>query len=69
MSEWRSIDTAPKDGTRILVWEHGERMDVAHFDEGRWRRGPWWIGFCPSHWMPLPAEPDDLTASEKEQRR
>lgn len=33
-SQWQKIDTAPKDGTRILVWFRGE-MFVAFF-------GPVW---------------------------
>ncbi len=31
MSEWKSISTAPKDGTRVLVWSK-TRAEIAHWD-------------------------------------
>jgi len=68
MDEWRSIDTAPRDGSDILVcvthnlpdgtWETIQWVD--------WRRGSdVWpvfrdridIPFAPTRWMPLPAPP------------
>jgi hypothetical protein len=62
MSEWQDISTAPKDGTRILLFANG-RVSVGGFD-------PHWSGNCwvfidpriatgtgPTHWMPLPAPP------------
>lgn len=62
-SEWRSIDSAPRDGTRFVAWcvETGQAgPDIA-----------WWrisanpalsyfatkYGWIPTHWMPLPAPP------------
>lgn len=34
MSEWRTMDTAPKDGTRVLVaFDEGEIV-IAHYDDG-----------------------------------
>jgi hypothetical protein len=70
MSDWQPIDTAPKDGTWMLL--RGEsgyigRPYLAHV--GRWMqtddRGGWWEqsedayfadsnSMQPTHWMPLP---------------
>lgn len=56
---WRPIETAPKDGTQILLL--GDRSVV----NGSWNRGsaffsPHWMGGIhePTHWMPLPAPPE-----------
>lgn len=59
-SEWRSIETAPKD-EQILVWDGCDEMFV-----GRWSSGSQWISsscvdgwtsMTPTHWMPLPDPP------------
>lgn len=69
---WQSIDTAPKDGTRILIWlvhpsarfskdPVAEGWAAAH--EAYWsdhNRGGWtWHGLCgaPTLWQHLPAPP------------
>ena len=62
---WESIDTAPKDGTRILI------ADVAYVTQGFWDRetedeggqcwredNPDWERAHPTHWMPLPDPPE-----------
>lgn len=62
MQEWRNINSAPKDGTRVhLGFRHFPNFDViAHFENGAWR-----LSGCsklhgrpePTHWMPLPKTP------------
>ena len=61
--EWRPIDTAPKNGTRILVADSDHVSLVAWGQTARrnnWRRGSengdaYWG--TPTHWMPLPGPP------------
>jgi hypothetical protein len=73
---WQLIETAPKDGTFVLVaWTHAKRYDVAaakwcfkdpdsdgwHDEDG----GAWFDDDdeeCnpPTHWMPLPEPPQSV---------
>lgn len=70
MSEWQPIETAPKDGTVILL------SDSIETTCGYWgapvsvfKRPDQWlsywpmkksaIGSLPTHWMPLPCPPAD----------
>lgn len=71
--DWLPIESAPKDGTRVLLWvEHsnakysrdpiGEGWAAAHV--AYWtdfNTGGWvWHGLCgaPTLWQPLPASPE-----------
>lgn len=71
MSEWQPIETAPKDGTRLLIYSP-ENVAVAHWEE--WEQldyGGWLILeketshgiiecsciYYATHWMPLPKPP------------
>jgi hypothetical protein len=67
MSEWRTIDSAPKDGTPILAtadareypciicWEHVGRYTSSPKMWVGHKHGPMEDGF--THWMPLPLPP------------
>jgi len=71
MNEWRPIETAPKDGAFVLVWDEG-RIYVAHFRAASLVE-KWWVpfdyhGVDPTHWMPLPESPiatEDSSADSK----
>jgi hypothetical protein len=62
MSEWQPIETAPRDGTKILVSrkpEPGFERHIVGID--MFKEGTWWLSrkcMQPSHWMPLPAPPE-----------
>lgn len=61
---WQPIETAPKDGTPVLVWDGSDAMvsywsNVTGLDgDGEWHT---WA-LCaeqPTHWMPLPQPPKE----------
>lgn len=65
---WQSIETAPKDGTRLLLFQKtsGDFENVQAvgwwvpiMDFGYWRV-PCAEGLWPTHWMPLPAPPEGV---------
>lgn len=68
--EWQPIETAPKDGTPVLLTIAGRPLEPdedAHCAVGRWSDDAWgeedwcmdagdfWSGA--THWMPLPEPP------------
>ena len=64
-SEWLPIDTAPKDGDKVLLFStvsDAEYIDIAYWDGRNWivvgsgtkADG---IGGKSTHWMPLPQPP------------
>jgi hypothetical protein len=62
MNDWQPIDTAPKDGTRMLLYP-GDAFDVetGSFRDGCTTRPHNDDGYPlePSHWMPLPKPPEN----------
>lgn len=76
MDAWRQIETAPKDGTSVLLWEKYSDSPVVGFYHSR--REKWFAdtehydtdgNACVidklsqdliTHWMPLPAAPSTL---------
>lgn len=71
---WRPIETAPRDGTQVDLWQpigdSGDRIADCRWMNGCWRE--WGIGDFdtmdwrrldgrePTHWRPLPAPPAPL---------
>ena len=58
---WQPIETAPKDGTTILVfpaWDTPPRSGECRWREGSrkqwWYNLGYWIPHKPTHWMPMP---------------
>jgi len=63
VSQWEPIETAPKDGTWVLIWCGwvGHPRSSA-FEHGSWQNLPWIANskdYNPTHWMPLPAPPTE----------
>jgi hypothetical protein len=64
-SEWRPIETAPKDGSDVLLYcrcQHDGRAYAPDRNVGWWEPAAgWWHArdglIEPTHWMPLPAPP------------
>lgn len=60
---WQPIETAPKNGTEVLVYDDGAIMVSSWLDDGQ--RAGWWDNGLmdppPTHWMPLPPPPDATT--------
>ena len=68
-SGWRTMDSAPKDGTDVLVWRGNRRLGARPQGvvracwwqptryEGKWVTVPGLHGIKPTHWRPLPPPP------------
>jgi len=67
---WQPIETAPKDGTEVLLFFPLDGLDLRVWPQriiAEYRHGLWvWQGravrgysesYQPTHWMPLPQEP------------
>ena len=61
--QWRPIETAPKDGTRILVFRKKETgyenqiIGIDYWNSPGWMKSR--LRMPPTHWMPLPSPPED----------
>jgi hypothetical protein len=71
--EWQPIETAPKDGTDILMY--GEDVGIAagcYYTREEAGCFAGWFGTCadgrvnvnPTHWMPLPPAPSSTQQGE-----
>lgn len=63
---WKPIESAPKDGTRILIAipafnEWPAMVGISHFYKKGRAAGYWWdfAGLTPTHWTPIPAPPKE----------
>lgn len=62
--EWRPIETAPRDGTRCILYRKGLKIKMGEYVPKYW---DWCVEgwkdtngnfFTPTHWMPLPEPPN-----------
>jgi len=75
MSQWQPFETAPRDGTPILVYDttccKGEKIFVVMYEHDKWElvgqffyesyeRAGFIKPFEPTHWHPLPNIPHEL---------
>lgn len=64
--KWQPIETAPMDGTHVLTW-NGRWIAVSYWSAKDFYNAPAWHDTRsdvnhidhPTHWMPLPAAPND----------
>jgi hypothetical protein len=75
---WQPIETAPRDGTRVLVFWAPSIIQISWHEVSyrvingqEWfRRVGWMVDglttgeIYPTHWMPLPDPPDQTTEQE-----
>lgn len=74
MSEWQPIETAPKDGSSVLLWSEAWDMSwgvvIGSYDAGAWVTSEGQTAdddedefgsIAPTHWMPLPPPPSPAT--------
>jgi hypothetical protein len=63
MSEWQPIETAPKDSSSVILWPYDAEITVGYFRDveiSGWYCEIMERFFEPTHWMPLPAPPEDI---------
>lgn len=60
--EWRPIETAPKDGIRILAWDGEDGPLVVWWEQNRWWTDYAWHAdkdpAYPTHWRPIGPGPE-----------
>lgn len=61
--EWRPIETAPKDGTRVLLLGRNKRHADGHWEAKAYNGNGCWVWPYvkaePRNWMPLPQPPQE----------
>jgi len=60
-NEWMDIETAPKDGTEILIYDDS-CFCVVQLNKGKWHSTScidYYNTYDPTHWMPLPEAPNE----------
>ena len=69
---WRSIESAPLDGTEVAVICGDDTLWIARWVEGPicdgrhgWEESAGGVLVKPTHWMPLPASPTDSSVPEE----
>lgn len=64
---WQPIETAPRDGTKILAIEDDNSFNVVWFCEDCFvREGDMDSFFVkPTHWMPLPSPPGTVSPDDR----
>jgi len=57
---WQPIETAPRDGTWVLIFCDGNAIQAQwDRDDAYWANGRFGLGFDDAtHWMPLPEPPE-----------
>lgn len=79
MASWQDINTAPRDGRTVLVWNDFCGAYLSRFKEGEWPLAETHhsriTGFhaalyfpVPSYWMPLPADPARPNTQTEQER-
>ena len=63
MAEWQPIETAPRDGTRVLTLYDKTEVSISSWVNANRRGDPNWPGYWSpayrsTHWQPLPESPD-----------
>lgn len=68
---WQPLETAPKDGTFVLMYRNGTVDTARWYDDWMFGRSAWGNGSwsypdhaLPSHWMPLPEPPQGIHKTE-----
>lgn len=64
--KWQPIETAPRDGTRVLGWCNDKYVDICYIEHKDSVGDVWMTDNCqdfggwenPTHWMPLPDKPE-----------
>jgi hypothetical protein len=59
VSPWRPIETAPRDGTSVLIHDGEFAQMVAEYHKGSWLALMEYT-YRPTHWMPLPPAPNTI---------